>query len=158
MRLLERSLVDQLPPAERVWYTNAAARLMDVYREGVLDWRRLKCVTIAARSCRGERRGPAGPSIEMAAVSGAHFGGVCLDWDRSRLDFRTLAVHAVDPRGRPLVITKFDEARIMLAIGGRPANHARATFQSRFTVTTETPSTSATSSSWLVTSSALPAN
>jgi hypothetical protein len=45
MKHLERSLADRLPPAEQVRYTNAAARLMDVYREGLLAWRRLKCGT-----------------------------------------------------------------------------------------------------------------
>jgi hypothetical protein len=34
MKHLERSLGDRLPPTEQLRYTNAAARLMDVYREG----------------------------------------------------------------------------------------------------------------------------
>jgi hypothetical protein len=41
-RLLERSEDDTLPPGERVKYTNAAARMMDVYQNGCLSLLKLK--------------------------------------------------------------------------------------------------------------------
>ena len=42
MRLLERSTGDRLPPGEIVRFTNAAARMMDVYQAGCLTLQKLK--------------------------------------------------------------------------------------------------------------------
>ena len=42
MRLLERSASEQLPPGEAVRFTNAAARMMDVYQSGCLTLQKLK--------------------------------------------------------------------------------------------------------------------
>jgi hypothetical protein len=50
MKHLERSLGDRLPPSEQVRYTNAAARLVDVYREGLLACADLNAVRLRRSS------------------------------------------------------------------------------------------------------------
>lgn len=42
MRLLERSATPNLPPGEVARFTNAAARMMDVYQAGCLTLQKLK--------------------------------------------------------------------------------------------------------------------
>jgi hypothetical protein len=74
MKHLERSLSDRLPPAEQVRYTNAAARLMDVYREGLLAWRRLKCGTTQTVVVQHVQVASGGKALVAGSVTGARKG------------------------------------------------------------------------------------